>query len=439
MISRPRKLLVYLDQNFVSEMAKPTHARVRPDFRELYSVLHEGFWNEQLVVLRSRFHDVETSLAGLLKDPIRKRRSTLGHVDTASEWKIRESQIAASLHKFLGRHDGNPVICHDDAFEVQPDTRVGHLDITVDMNWAHVETKEKRQRQAAELDTVRQRIRDHSISYEEQFRIEMAATRREELQPHNARIHVSSAGVTDEQYGQFVASNAFAEVPVIWLEVALLTRVMTAHSNRAIKEGDMTDIDAMATYLPYCDVYGADRFTAEVGRSLKVPERYQCHLFDSGKEGVVNLIDHLRNVLSRIAPVNVPELSVFVTAAESIKKESLSFFHKIGMQTKKAQNQFGAWIEVFGFDDGRMPQYELRQVPGMAAPFFGLQEVVAITCSASDDADALVEAARKQCRSTHFVLIDAYQDLPDDFILKARMMPKDGKSSLLGYKVHSRT
>jgi hypothetical protein len=71
MPSRPRKLLVYLDQNFISEMAKPGHSGVRPDFRELYSVLHKGFWNEQLVVLRSRFHDLETRLAGALKDGAR--------------------------------------------------------------------------------------------------------------------------------------------------------------------------------------------------------------------------------------------------------------------------------------------------------------------------------------------------------------------------------
>ena len=60
----------------------------------------------------------------------------------------------------------------------------------------------------------------------------------------------------------------------------------------------MTDIDAMATYLPYCDVYGADRFMAEVAKSLKVPERYGCRLFDSGKDGVANLIDHLRNAVA---------------------------------------------------------------------------------------------------------------------------------------------
>jgi hypothetical protein len=94
-----------------------------------------------------------------------------------------------------------------------------------------------------------------------------------------------AASITDEQYRQFVASDAFAEVPIVWLEVALLTRVMTAHSTRTIKQGDMTDIDAMATYLPYCDIYGADRFIAEVARSLGVPERYSCHLFDSRQDG----------------------------------------------------------------------------------------------------------------------------------------------------------
>ena len=149
MTSRPRKLLVYLDQNFISEMAKPAHGRVRPDFRELYLVLQKGFWNEQLVVLRSRFHDVETSLAGALKDAIRERRSTLGHVDLASQWDIRASQLVAALHRFLGRHDGSPVICYDDAFEDEPDARVGHIDINVNMDWMHTDAKEQRQRLAA--------------------------------------------------------------------------------------------------------------------------------------------------------------------------------------------------------------------------------------------------------------------------------------------------
>ena len=166
---------------------------------------------------------------------------------------------------------------------------------------------------------------------------------------------------------QFVTSDAFADVPIVWLGVALLTRMMTAHSTRRIKQGDVTDIDAMAAYLPYCDVYGADRFMAELARSLKVPERYNCHLFDSRKDGVAKLIDHLNNALGGIAPVNVPGLSIFVAASDCTR----SFFHKLGTQAKRAENRYGEWIELFGFDDGMMPRYEMRQVPGVAAPFCG--------------------------------------------------------------------
>jgi hypothetical protein len=130
----------------------------------------------------------------------------------------------------------------------------------------------------------------------------MDAAQQDALRPHHLRNYTAAAGVTDEQYVQFVTSDAFADVPIVWLGVALLTRMMTAHSTRRIKQGDVTDIDAMAAYLPYCDVYGADRFMAELARSLKVPERYNCHLFDSRKDGVAKLIDHLNNALGGIAP-----------------------------------------------------------------------------------------------------------------------------------------
>ena len=208
----------------------------------------------------------------------------------------------------------------------------------------------------------------------------MDASREDALRPYYLPHHTAAAGVTDDEYRRFVASGAFADVPIVWLDVALLTRLMTAHPTRTIKQGDVTDIDAMATYLPYCDVYGADRFMAEVARSLKVPERFNCHLFDSRKDGVTKLIKHLQQALAGIAPVNVPGLSIFVAATDGIKENSFSLFRTIGNQAKMAENRCGEWIELFGFDDGRMPRYEMRRVPGVAAPFYGLQDVVVIEC-----------------------------------------------------------
>ena len=34
--------------------------------------------------------------------------------------------------------------------------------------------------------------------------------------------------------------------------------------------------------------------------------------------------------------------------------------------------------------------------------------------------------------------VDAYQDLPDDFMMRALATPRDGKASVLGYKIYSR-
>ena len=64
---------------------------------------------------------METSLADAFKEAIMARRSTLGHVDLASQWAIRKSQIVASLHKVLGRQDASPVIRYNYACEDEPE------------------------------------------------------------------------------------------------------------------------------------------------------------------------------------------------------------------------------------------------------------------------------------------------------------------------------
>jgi hypothetical protein len=62
--TRTQKLLVYLDQNFLSEMSKAdVNEKVRPEFKEIYELLRQGFVDEKLVVPGSLLHDIESSLA----------------------------------------------------------------------------------------------------------------------------------------------------------------------------------------------------------------------------------------------------------------------------------------------------------------------------------------------------------------------------------------
>jgi len=80
-----KKLLVYLDQNFISEIAKrDLNTNVKPEFTDLYEILKTGFIEEKLVVPQSHFHDIETSLAPILKALIVKYQNHVGQISLYS-------------------------------------------------------------------------------------------------------------------------------------------------------------------------------------------------------------------------------------------------------------------------------------------------------------------------------------------------------------------
>ena len=114
---------------------------MKPEFRELYELLHGAFWGKKLVVLRSVFHDVETSLAGSLREPIRARQSTIGHVELEHPLHVKQCQIARATKRRLRHPDFGDVICHEDVFHDDPDERVGHIDITINSDWQNVGAK----------------------------------------------------------------------------------------------------------------------------------------------------------------------------------------------------------------------------------------------------------------------------------------------------------
>jgi hypothetical protein len=430
-------LVVYLDQNFISEMSKPADSKVRPDFRELYEVLHEGFWDEKLVVPRSGFHDVESSLAGELRRQIRARQSTLGHVKMRPEYAIKERQLTRAIHVHLGRSKPQELVDWEDAFDKPPDERLPHMDIGVEFDRSQG-VKEQREDLAGQLDDLRRKIHERGIRYEQQLATEMLDTRRDALSPYKARQYMNRARVTAQEFSDFVASKAFTEVPVFELGASLMAKLFAAHGKRPIRPGDMTDLDAMACYLPYCHLYGTDRMTAELARSLDIPLRYDCELFDARKAGVTELIGRLRGAMRSMEPVNVPHLSVFVVPTPEVKAHSWKLFHTLGNKAKVTERDWGWWVELFGLDDGAMPSYRLTQVPDKPAPFYGFQDVLSKPCPPAIFGDALLELCRGLCRSTHFIVVDSFVDRDEELVAGAAWAMERGEDHYLRWKIHPR-
>ena len=139
---RTQKLLVYLDQNFLSEMSKAdVNEKVRPEFKEIYELLHQGFVDEKLVVPGSLLHDIESSLATHLKERIVTYQHYLGQVRLYRPDEIRNTQTFAALDRFMGRTPKDP-LQPEAAFLDHPDQRVERFDISVD---SHLERHNFRQ------------------------------------------------------------------------------------------------------------------------------------------------------------------------------------------------------------------------------------------------------------------------------------------------------
>jgi hypothetical protein len=428
---RPKKFLLYLDQNFVSEMAKlGANDKVRPDFQRLFDILHNGFRDEKLVALRSTIHEIETSLSGHLRDPIRGRQSMLGHVDLEPPYTVKRRQIGRALcHYTTGTGD---ILHHDDVLEDDPDERVGYFDIDVNMDWRFAQAKEQRAELAAQLENLRKRVAASGTSYEEQRRIELTTEREAMLTRASISEFTTVYEVTVDTWREFVASDAFANIPIVDLEVSLIARLLTGYPNRTIKPGDSADLDALAAYLPYSDTYATDAFAATLARSLSCHSKYACPIFDAKTAGVSKLIDHLSSALASMKPVNVPSLTIFVAADASVKEQSWEFFRQLGSQAKAA----GEWIEIFGFDDGAMPRYQMAEAPHTSAPFYGLQEVATLKCPANASTERLLEECRRKCRSTHFVFIDKAKPVSHHFVLGALMAREVGMTQVEGYGLH---
>jgi len=179
------------------------------------------------------------------------------------------------------------------------------------------------------------------------------------------------------------------------------------------------------------DVVCTDAFMADKLQSIA--EDYGIKLFHAKTSSLCELKEFLQNYLSSTPPIRRPSITAFVLPPKERREESFGFFYRLG-SAQKAMGVNEYW-EVYAFDDGAMPNYELPQLPGRPVPFYGLQDVTRIELpNGATEADIL-NICRERCRSDHFILIDEYKKIPDTFMLGAAMCAESNIDSTHGYRI----
>lgn len=434
---RTKKLIVYLDQNFISEMAKAdSNKRVKPEFKHIYELLHKGFLDEKLVVPSSWFHDVETSLAVELKERIVSYQNYLGQVRLDFPESVRRAQILAFASNFIGDSDVDPFSIKI-AFDEDPDKRTRMYNVTVDSQLQQFDFKSRRVQTSQVLDAVRQKVISSNISYKEQFKVEMEAQRRFCLESnYESFMHLFNRNKKGME--EFIQSEMFSNIPVISIYAKLWSSLLTQFKRRAIKGSDPTDIDVVSIYLPYVDVFATDAFIADRISECGIASEYNTDLFDARTKKLNLFINYLQKFIESSLPANIPAISIFVLPDQTIKENSFKLFYTLGTSSTGHIDGKNEWADIYGFDDGNMPKYHLKQTPPIDVPFYGLQEVHVIKIEPNLSFDKIITICRKKSRSSKFIILDKYKELSQEFVYGLMAFNDSLGATYNGYRVYTK-
>lgn len=439
MPKRTKKLIVYLDQNFISEMAKADSKKsVKDEFRHIYKLLHEGFLDEKLVVPTSWFHEVETSLAVELKERIVSCQNFLGQIRLNFPESVRQAQIMAYASKFKGAANIDPLAINI-AFIENPDKRIKMLNVVVDSHLESFDFKSSRMRTAQDLESLRQKIISSNISYIDQFRTEMKGQQLHCLKANYEHL-IYLFNDDEEKVLEFIMSDIFSRIPCINIEAKLMSYILTKFRDRVIKESDCTDIDIISTYLPYIDVFATDGFIAERIIELGIDSDYNIDLFDARTSKLHLFIKYLEKYLQSSRSVNVPSISIFVLPTPTIKEKSIELFRSLGISSTQNINGKDEWVDIYGFDDGDMPKYRLERGRDLKIdlPFYGLQEINVIRIKPHLTFDEIIVICKEKSRSNKFLIIDKYSELSNDFVLGLMVLNESLGATYNGYRVYEK-
>jgi hypothetical protein len=367
-----------------------------------------------------------------LKDRIVSYQHYLGQVRLYRPDEIRDTQTSAALERFSGRTSPDP-LRPDAAFLDDPDRRVERFGISVDTHLERHNFRDGRRRTAKELEELRQRLLQMRVTYKSQVGIERQ-TQREEFLKTYSRFCGPLSEERRRQLTAFTESSDFTSIPLLSIEARLFAAILTRYATRQIKPSDSTDIEVLSAYAPYMDVVCTDAFMAEQLRSLGINEEYGIAVFHAKTSGLRDLKTFLENYLSGTAAVRRPSITVFVLPPTTLREQSFQFFREFGAALRAMGiNEYG---EIYAFDDGAMPEYELPQALGIPMPFYGLQDVTKIELPPATGQEEVVKICRERCRSDHFVLIDKYKEIPETFMLGAAMSAVNNMETTHGYRIY---
>ena len=306
------KLIIYLDQNFVSNMAKAKFlgggslASELQEYAEIYDRLKSLVDDDKVICPESEFHNLETiepDLAG----PAQRGLTTLSYgLCFRSHFEIGRLQAYRAAREFLNlAPEGTPQ--WEDAFDDDPNEPV----VNRTFQWGtgraiptipwQIDSSPPRpnkymsDRRAAggkfiwaDLPERIKQEKDRLVQYMYGDHIDQYSTGEAGLLWETWR----SLDAPPEKLADFLKSDHLRNLPFIDIHCTLCA-AMDCEKGRQPRESDALDTLIMAVVLPYCDVVATSSDMKGLFTQTGLAGRYPARLYSAKKQGLQDLANFL--------------------------------------------------------------------------------------------------------------------------------------------------
>ena len=317
MLRQGSKPIVYLDQNWLSEITKAhiddKRSVDRAYFLELANVLQKGVARDRFAVPMSEFHESEGSLSSELDESLQSVTNILGHGLTFNSYSdISHEQLKEAAMSFAGL-DASLRSWWTIPFNRDPDTPAAHshfvappLEVYLRLDALIEESRRLRNEVGAlQYRKYKEGRRRLQHSYEDEIRFqrlqllwegyrgvsvaiqdpngtapgweainELVESQYEQRWSEIARILNQGRGP-----GPFLLSTEFLGVPFLDIRATLMAADIVRFADRLPEPSFQDDMSIVAMILPYSDVFATENYMAELMRQTKLGGNYSCRVF----------------------------------------------------------------------------------------------------------------------------------------------------------------
>jgi len=339
-----RKTVIYLDTSTVSHIARALRSgQSTSPWLKLYKALGQATADEVICCPTSTLVQAEAELYQFPADIVRLSEE-FSDAGLMQDLRVRESQLVRALTRFL--HNDPPQLDTDlplkDVLSQDLHAWLPLFRVRVDMRYPRilVDSIRREKEQSVEvLDRIYQEYAEAEDSFETIRQVEargfgdgliligqQALRRRRGLEPipledpighlwrsdldsiaqHIAQHERVNYSRSLERAIEFFESDHVALTPIADIKSRLHAALAMSYRGpkpRRLQRGDAFDIDHVATFMPYMDIFITDGFFASLCNqsNMQLGSRYGTEILPLGEEAVKAFIEKIES-LSRAAP-----------------------------------------------------------------------------------------------------------------------------------------